>query len=114
MLKGLGGLGDMAKMMKQAQEMQGKMAEIQASLDQINVVGQSGAGMVVATTSAKGNLKALEIDPSLLTPDDKDALEDLIVAAVRDAQTKAAETQAAEMAKLTEGLNLPQGMKLPF
>ena len=114
MLKGLGGLGDMAKMMKQAQEMQGKMAEIQAGLEQINVVGQSGAGMVVATTSAKGALKALEIDPSLLNPDDKEALEDLVVAAIQDAQTKAAETHAAEMAKLTEGLNLPAGMKLPF
>jgi len=114
MLKGLGGLGDMAKMMKQAQEMQGKMAEIQAGLEQINVVGQSGAGMVVATTSAKGALKALEIDPSLLNPDDKEALEDLVVAAIQDAQTKAAETHATEMAKLTEGLNLPAGMKLPF
>jgi len=114
MLKGLGNLGDMAKMMKQAQEMQGKMAEIQAGLDQINVVGQSGAGMVVATTNAKGVLKSLEIDPSLFDPAEKEVVEDLIVAAIKDAQTKAAETQAAEMAKLTEGLNLPAGMKLPF
>ncbi|NOX39178.1 MAG: YbaB/EbfC family nucleoid-associated protein [Alphaproteobacteria bacterium] len=114
MLKGLGGLGDMAKIMKQAQEMQGKMAEIEAGLDQINVVGQSGAGMVVATTSAKGALKALEIDPSLFRPEDKEVVEDLIVAAVKDAQAKAAETHRTEMAKLTEGMNLPAGMKLPF
>ncbi len=114
MLKGLGNLGDMAKMMKQAQEMQGKMAGIQAGLDQIDVVGQSGAGMVTATTTAKGALKSLVIDPTLLTPDDKDALEDLIVAAIKDAQAKAAETYSAEMAKLTEGMNLPAGMKLPF
>jgi len=114
MLKGLGGLGDMAKLMKQAQEMQGKMAEIQENLANINVVGQSGAGMVVATANARGELKALEIDPSLLTPDDKEALEDLIVAAIRDAQIKAQETHQAEMARLTEGLNLPPGMKMPF
>jgi DNA-binding YbaB/EbfC family protein len=114
MLKGLGGLGDMAKMMKQAQQMQGKMADIEAGLDQLNVVGQSGAGMVVATTNAKGALKALEIDPSLFRPEDKEVVEDLIVAAVKDAQAKAAETHRTEMAKLTEGMNLPAGMKLPF
>jgi nucleoid-associated protein EbfC len=114
MLKGLGGIGDMAKLMKQAQEMQGKMAELQAGLEAINVVGQSGAGMVVATTSAKGALKALEIDPSLLNPEEKEVLEDLIVAAIKDAQGKAAEAHKAEMAKLTEGLNLPPGMNLPI
>lgn len=114
MLKGLGGLGDMAKIMKQAQEMQGKMAELQDGLDQINVVGQSGAGMVVATTSAKGELKALEIDPTLLNPEEKEVIEDLIVAAIKDAQAKAAEAHQTEMGKLTEGLNLPPGMKLPF
>lgn len=114
MLKGLGNLGDMAKLMKQAQDMQGKMAELQAGLDTINVVGQSGGGMVVATTSAKGELKALEIDPSLLTPDDKEAVEDLIVAAIKDAQAKAHEAHKQEMAKLTEGLDLPPGMKMPF
>lgn len=114
MLKGLGGLGDMAKIMKQAQEMQSKMADLQANMDNINVVGQSGAGMVVATTNAKGGLKSLEIDPTLLRPEDKDVIEDLIVAAIKDAQAKAAEAQQSEMAKLTEGLNLPAGMKLPF
>ena len=114
MLKGLGGLGDMAKIMKQAQEMQGKMADLQVGLDQINVIGQSGAGLVVATTTAKGELKALEIDPSLFRPEDKEVVEDLIVAAIKDAQVKAKETHQAEMAKLTEGLNLPPGMKLPF
>ncbi len=114
MLKGLGGLGDMAKIMKQAQEMQGKMAEVQAGLEQINVVGQSGAGMVVATTSAKGGIKALEIDASLFNPDQKEVVEDLIVAAIKDAQKKAAEAHQAELAKLTEGLNLPAGTKLPF
>ncbi len=114
MLKGLGGLGDMAKMMKQAQEMQAKIADMQAGLGNVNVVGQSGAGMVVATVSAKGRLKALEIDPSLFKPEDKEVVEDLIVAAIKDAQEKAEEAKAAELSKLTEGLNLPPGMKLPF
>ena len=114
MLKGLGGLGDMAKIMKQAQEMQSKMAEMQAGLENINVVGQSGAGMVVATVTAKGTLKALEIDPSLFNPEEKEVVEDLIVAAIKDAQSKAEEAHQAEMGKLTEGLNLPPGMKLPF
>jgi len=114
MLKGLGGLGDMAKIMKQAQAMQGKMAELQAGLDTINVVGQSGAGLVVATTSAKGELKALEIDPSLIVEGEKEVLEDLVIAAIKDAQAKASEAHQAEMAKLTEGMNLPAGMKLPF
>ena len=114
MLKGLGGIGDMAKLMKQAQEMQAKMAEVQAGLDRINVIGQSGAGMVVATVSAKGEVKALEIDPSLFRPEDKEVVEDLIVAAIKDAQAKADEAKAAEIGKVTEGLNLPAGMKLPF
>jgi len=114
MLKGLGGLGDMAKIMKQAQEMQGKMAEMQASLAKINVVGQSGAGLVVATVTAKGELKALEIDPSIFNPEEKEVVEDLILAAIKDAQAKAAERHKEEMGKLTEGLNLPDGMKLPF
>ncbi|MFT6931717.1 MAG: DNA-binding YbaB/EbfC family protein, partial [Paracoccaceae bacterium] len=64
MLKGLGGLGDMAKIMKQAQEMQGKMAEMQEALNQITVTGESGAGLVTATATAKGELTALNIDPS--------------------------------------------------
>ena len=114
MLKGLGGLGDMAKIMKQAQEMQSKMADLQANMENINVIGQSGAGMVVATVSAKGTLKALEIDPSLFNPEEKEVVEDLIVAAIKDAQAKAQETHQSEMAKLTEGLDLPAGMKLPF
>jgi len=114
MLKGLGGLGDMAKIMKQAQEMQSKMADMQAGMDAINVIGQSGAGMVVATTNAKGELKAIEIDPSLFKPEDKEVVEDLIVAAIKAAQLKAAQTQQSEMAKLTEGMGLPAGMKLPF
>lgn len=108
------GLGDMGKLMKQAQEMQGKMEEAQARLDTIEVEGEAGAGMVKAVASAKGSLKRLSIDPSLFNPDDKEVVEDLIVAAVKDAQEKAAEAAQTEMAKVTEGLPLPPGMKLPF
>jgi DNA-binding YbaB/EbfC family protein len=114
MLKGLGGLGDMAKIMKQAQEMQGKMAEMQEALNQITVTGESGAGLVTATATAKGELTALNIDPSIFDPNEKEVVEDLILAAVKDAQAKAQAKSQEEMAKLTEGLNLPEGMTLPF
>ena len=114
MLKGLGGLGDMAGMMKKAQEMQTKMAEMQDELHNVTVVGESGAGLVKATASAKGDLKALDIDPSIFNGDDKEDVEDLILAAIKDAQAKAAEKAQEEMGKLTEGLGLPPGMKLPF
>lgn len=114
MLKGLGQLGDMAGMMKKAQEMQTKMGEMQEELHNIMVVGEAGAGLVKATASAKGDLKALDIDPSIFNSDDKEVVEDLILAAVKDAQAKAADRAQEEMGKLTEGLGLPADMKLPF
>ncbi|MEO1637840.1 MAG: YbaB/EbfC family nucleoid-associated protein [Pseudomonadota bacterium] len=114
MLKGLGGLGDMAKMMKQAQEVQGKMAQMQEDLNTITVTGESGAGLVKATATAKGELKGLDIDPSIFNGDDKEVVEDLILAAIKDAQTKANERMQEEMAKITEGLGLPPGVNLPF
>ncbi|MER2507646.1 YbaB/EbfC family nucleoid-associated protein [Amaricoccus sp.] len=114
MLKGLGQLGDMAKLMKQAQEMQARMGDVQARLDATEVVGEAGAGLVKVTATAKGEVKALAIDPSLFDPDEREVVEDLIVAAIKDAQQRAAVAAQAEMAKVTEGLNLPEGMKLPF
>ena len=114
MLKGLGALGDMAGMMKKAQEMQGKMAQMQEDLHNVMVEGVSGAGLVKATCSAKGELKSLDIDPSIFNSDDKEVVEDLILAAIKDAQTKATEKAQEEMAKLTEGLGLPADMKRPF
>jgi DNA-binding YbaB/EbfC family protein len=114
MLKGLGGLGDMAKMMKQAQEMQGKVAQMQDDLENVMVTGESGAGLVKATATAKGELKGLDIDPSIFNGDDKEVVEDLILAAVKDAQQKAAAKSQEEMAKMAEGLGLPPGMNLPF
>jgi DNA-binding YbaB/EbfC family protein len=114
MLKGLGGLGDMAKMMKAAQDMQGKMAEMQEGLERIVVIGESGAGLVKARATAKGELTGLEIDPSIFVASEKEVVEDLILAAIKDAQGKASDRAQSEMAKLTEGLGLPAGTKLPF
>ena len=114
MLKGLGGLGDMAKMMKHAQDMQGKMAQMQEDLEHIIVEGVSGAGLVKATATAKGELKSLDIDPSIFNGEDKEVVEDLILAAIKDAQSKAAERSQQEMGKMAEAMGLPAGMKLPF
>ncbi|MFQ8430934.1 YbaB/EbfC family nucleoid-associated protein [Amaricoccus sp. W119] len=114
MLKGLGQLGDMAKIMKQAQEMQTRMGEAQARLDDIEVVGEAGAGLVKVTASAKGIVKGVAIDPSLFTAEEKEVVEDLIVAAIQDAQARAGAAAQQEMAKITEGLDLPPGMKMPF
>ncbi len=114
MFKGLGGLGDMAGMMKKAQQMQTDMAALQEELHTMMVTGESGAGLVKATATAKGELKALDIDPSIFNGDDKEVVEDLILAAIKDAQGKASDKAQEEMSKLTEGLGLPADMKLPF
>jgi DNA-binding YbaB/EbfC family protein len=117
MLKGLGGLGglaDMGKMVKAAQEMQTRLAALQEELGRITVTGTGGAGLVTATATAKGELTGLSIDPTLFRPEDREVVEDLILAAVRDAQAKAAERNRAEMEKMTADLGLPPGMKLPF
>jgi len=114
MLKGLGNLGDMAKMMKSAQELQTKMAQMQEDMANMTVTGESGAGLVKATATAKGELTALDIDPSIFNGDDKEVVEDLILAAIKDAQAKAAQRAQDEMAKLTEGMGLPADIKLPF
>jgi nucleoid-associated protein EbfC len=114
MLKGLGQLGDMGKLMRQAQEMQAKMAEAQGRLETIEVEGEAGAGLVKAVASAKGELRRLSIDPSLFKPEEREVVEDLIVAAVKEATARAQAKAQEELSKITEGLNLPPGMKLPF
>ncbi|MGH1415273.1 MAG: YbaB/EbfC family nucleoid-associated protein [Pelagimonas sp.] len=114
MLKGLGQLGDMAKMMKSAQEMQAKVVQVQEDLNSTIVVGESGAGLVKARATAKGELTGLEIDPSIFVPSEKEVAEDLILAAIKDAQAKAKEREQSEMQKITEELGLPADMKLPF
>lgn len=114
MLKGLGGLGDMAKMMKAAQDLQTKLGEMQEDLSRIVVTGESGGGLVKARATAKGDLTGLEIDPSIFVASEKELVEDLIIAAVKDAQAKATARSQQEMARLTEAMGLPAGMKLPF
>ncbi|WP_374434661.1 YbaB/EbfC family nucleoid-associated protein [Tabrizicola sp.] len=111
---GLGGLGDMAKMMKSAQEMQGKLVELQEELARIVVVGEAGAGLVKARATAKGEVTGLDIDPSILVASEKEVVEDLILAAIHDAQVKAKARSEQEMTRLAEGMGLPPGMKLPF
>ncbi|MDB3912928.1 YbaB/EbfC family nucleoid-associated protein [Paracoccaceae bacterium] len=112
MFKGLGQMGDMAKMMQAAQDMQGKMAKLQEDMHNQIVTGESGAGLVKATCTAKGELKSLDIDPSIFSSDDKEVVEDLILA--KDAQVKAANKAQSEMGKITEAMGLPKDMKLPF
>ncbi len=114
MFKGLGQFGDMAKIMKQAQEMQTKMASIQDNLDNIEVQGESGAGLVKVKASAKGRIMSLAIDEKILMPSEKEVIEDLIVAAIADAQKKAAEREKEEISSISESMGLPAGMKLPF
>ena len=105
---------NLGQMMKQAQQMQAKMAELQARLAEMEVAGQSGGGMVQARLTGKGELRSLKIDPSLAKADEVEVLEDLVVAAVNDARQRADAMVAEEMSKLTGGLQLPPGMKLPF
>ena len=125
MLKGLGGLaglgaglgagfGDMGKMLKAAQEMQGKMAELQENLAAMTVEGESGAGLVRATATGKGMVTALTIDASILHASEKEVVEDLILAAIKDAQARAADRYQSEMSKRTQSMGLPADMKLPF
>ncbi len=114
MLKGLGQLGDMAGMMQKAQAMQKRMESLQEELHDMMVTGESGTGLVKATCSAKGELKGLDIDPSIFSADEKEVVEDLILAAIKDAQAKASEKAQEEMGKITEELGLPKDMKLPF
>ncbi|WP_126979594.1 YbaB/EbfC family nucleoid-associated protein [Frigidibacter oleivorans] len=114
MFKGLGGFGDMAKMMKTAQEMQGRIAGLQEDLAKITVTGEAGAGLVKATATAKGELTALEIDPSIFSAEDKEVVEDLILAAVKDAQARGAERGQEELRKLSAEMGLPADFKLPL
>ncbi len=111
---GLGGLGDMAGMMKKAQEMQAKMAEMQEAMSRTVVVGEAGAGLVKARVTAKGEVTGLDIDPSILVASEKEVVEDLIVAAIKDAQAKGQQKMQDEMRRMTEALGLPADMKLPF
>ena len=104
---------NLGQMMKQAQAMQEKMAEMQAELETVEMTGLAGGGLVTLTLNGKSDIKRLKIDKSLLDPQEVEVLEDLIVAAFADARRKVAAHAEEEMHKLTGGLNLP-GLKLPF
>ncbi|NQW49874.1 MAG: YbaB/EbfC family nucleoid-associated protein [Rhodospirillales bacterium] len=105
-LKDLGGL------MQQAQQMQQKMQELQVALERLEIVGSSGAGLVKVTVNGKNEARKIDIDASLLQPEDKGVVEDLIVAAVNDARTKVEQTVQEHMRGITGGLPLPPGFKL--
>ena len=105
-------MADFMGMMKQAAQLQSKMQELQNELDAITVDGNAGGGMVTVTLSAKGEMKGVRIDDSLLKPDEKEILEDLIVAAHADARRKAEDVMQDKMKTLTGGLPLPPGLKL--
>jgi nucleoid-associated protein EbfC len=103
----------LAGLMQQAQKMQDNMKRLQEELAQIEVEGQSGAGMVKITMTCKKQVKRVSIDPSLVG-DDRDMLEDLVAAAFNDAVRRAEETEQQKMASVTSGMPLPPGFKLPF
>lgn len=105
-------MADFLGLMKQAAELKSKMETLQAELDQIEVEGSSGGGLVAVTVTPKGELKSVSIDPSLIKPDEKGILEDLLVAAHADARRKAEAVLQEKMRALTGGLPLPPGMNL--
>ena len=111
---------NLGNMLKQAQQMQTRMQEMQAKLEAMEVEGASGGGMVKVLLSGKGDLRRVAIDPSLMSADEKEVLEDLLVAAHADAKQKVEATMAEEMQKATAGMNIPGGLgglgglKLPF
>ena len=106
--------GNINEMMKQAKNMQAKMAAVEELLETLEVEGGAGGGLIKITASGKGMIKTLKIDPSLLDPQEGEVLEDLLVAALHDVQTKVDALAADEMGKVTGSLKLPKGMKLPF
>jgi DNA-binding YbaB/EbfC family protein len=105
---------NLAGLMKQAQQMQTKMQEIQETLAALEITGEAGAGLVSVTLNGKGEMRAVRIDPKVVDPSDTEMLQDLIVAAHRAAKDKVEAASQAEMQKVTGGLQLPPGMKLPF
>ena len=104
---------NLGQMLKQAQAMQARMAELQSQLEQVEMTGGAGGGMVSVTVNGKGEARQVKIDPSLVDPEETEVLEDLIVAAFNDAKAKVEAHASAEMGKLTAGLPLPPGFKLP-
>jgi DNA-binding YbaB/EbfC family protein len=105
---------DIMGMMKKAQELQGKMQEFQENLGSLIIEGRSGGGLVTVSLSGKGDLKGIKIDPTLFRDDEVEVLEDLLIAAHKDAKDKVESEVQSKMAEMTAGLPIPPGMKLPF
>lgn len=105
---------NLGNLLKQAQEMQGKVQELQEKLAGTEIEGSAGGGMVKVTLNGKTEMRGIKIDPSLIDPEESEVLEDLIAAAFNDAKVKVEHHMQEEMSKLTGGLNLPPGMSLPF
>ncbi|WP_100656751.1 YbaB/EbfC family nucleoid-associated protein [Alteromonas flava] len=105
--------GGMGNIMKQAQQMQEKMQKAQEELQSIEVVGESGAGMVKVTMTCNHNVRRVEVDPSLMD-DDKEMLEDLVAAAINDAVRRVQTTSQEKMSSITGGMQMPPGFKMPF
>ena len=105
---------NLGNMLKEAQKLQSRMADMQAKLADIEVAGAAGGGMVSVTLNGKGEMRKVKIDRALIDPDEVEILEDLIVAAFNDAKVKVEAHVQEEMSKLTGGLDLPGGLKLPF
>jgi DNA-binding YbaB/EbfC family protein len=105
---------NLAGMMKQAQQMQSKMQELQTKLEAMEITGEAGAGLVRVTLNGKSDLRKIKIDPKIIDPADAEMMEDLILAAHRDAKAKIEAASAEEMQKVAGGMQLPPGMKLPF
>ena len=106
--------GQMAGLMKQAQAMQDNMKKMQDQLANIEVEGQSGAGMVKVVMTCRNEVKRVTIDPSIMVPDDKELLEDLIAAAMNDGLRRAEQTSSEKMSTVTAGMPMPPGFKMPF
>lgn len=105
---------NLSSMLKEAQKLQQRMTEMQQRLEEVEVSGAAGGGMITVTLSGKGQMRKIKIDPSLVVPAETEMLEDLIVAATNDAKAKLESQMQDEMGKLTGGLPLPPGFKLPF
>ena len=104
---------DFLKIMQQVQQMQGRLQDMQEGLEKVTVTGSAGGGMVTVEADGKGHVRRVRIDPAVVSPADVEMLEDLVLAAISEAQKKAADAAADEMGKITGGLNLPLPFNLP-
>ena len=107
-------MNNMSQIMKQAKEMQDKMAEIQRKIESQEIEGSSGGGVIKVVINGKNEVKSVKIDESLINKEELEVLEDLLVAALNDANQKLKENAASQMSSLSDGMGLPPGMKLPF